>query len=98
MDKRDITEEMDYLAEWAAKDSVTRYSISPCNIHHIHTTKLLPLNELSPFSCFVPKIVFKSNRTGGCTRFSADIEAEGGAPRETSCIGRVHHANTNDVK
>ena len=37
------------------------------------------------------QIIFKSPKSGGCTRFTTDIKAEGEERPETTCIKRVDH-------
>ena len=62
----------------------------------------------NPYVLLSHKIVFKSPKAGGCTRFSADIEDEEEEMPETTCIHRrtrsvdsrhdIHmHSRSNEI-
>ena len=50
------------------------------------------VGKINPYHLLSLKIVFKSSKAGGCTRFSADIEGGGDERPETTCIHRSSHS------
>ena len=91
------------------KDEVNPEATVSANMKYLHLKHEMLGKLTLTYHLLSLKIVFKSPKAGGCTRFSADIEGvEDGVPPETTCIHRrtrsvdsrndIHmHSRSNEI-